>query len=54
MSSESQYCANCGERLPKNEWCPIVTERDDDGTLRIRSFCSDDCKDNWRDEADEQ
>lgn len=52
MSAEFEYCARCGARLPNGEWCPIVTERDSDGTLYVHSFCDDACRDAWRDDAD--
>lgn len=46
-----ERCANCGTTLPKDEWCPTVTETDDDGRLVVRSFCDEDCKDEWTDDA---
>ncbi|WP_247730301.1 DUF7576 family protein [Halovivax limisalsi] len=41
------YCARCGATLPDEVWCPVRTEREPDGTVRIRSFCDETCLNAW-------
>lgn len=49
-----ERCASCGATLPIDEWCPTMTETDDEGSLVVRTFCDEDCKDEWTgDAADE-
>lgn len=45
-------CAECGERVDPTEWHPVTTTTDDDGTFRLRAFCSQACRDAWRDRHD--
>lgn len=40
-------CANCGDRLQLNEWCPVVTRTDGDGNLQLYSFCDEECMAAW-------
>lgn len=47
-----EYCATCGASLPKNVWCPVVTETGSEGAPVLRSFCDDACKDAWTDGDD--
>lgn len=47
---EIEYCAHCGAKLPNGVWCPIRTDTETDGTLRIQSFCDDSCKEAWPDD----
>lgn len=47
LNEEFEYCASCGTTLPKDKWCPIVTETDAEGDLVVRSFCDEHCKDAW-------
>lgn len=46
-----ERCAACGAILPRDEWCPTVTETDDDGRLVVRSFCDEACKGEWADDG---
>lgn len=46
-----ERCAACDATLPRDEWCPTVTETDDEGRLVVRSFCDESCKDEWVDDA---
>lgn len=47
LDEEFGVCAYCGMTLPKEEWCPMVTDADADGELVVRSFCDDACKEAW-------
>jgi hypothetical protein len=47
MSAGDDYCPRCGEGLPTEEWCPIVSRSDSDGTLHVHTFCDDACKNAW-------
>ena len=47
LNEEFEYCATCGATLPKDEWCPVITETDPTGDLVVRSFCDEACKDAW-------
>jgi len=47
MSGGDDYCPRCGKRLPTEEWCPIVSRSDSDGTLHVHTFCDDACKNAW-------
>ena len=49
LSEEFERCATCGATLPKDEWCPTVTDTDAEGNLVIRTFCDQDCKNAWTD-----
>lgn len=42
-----QTCATCGSQIDIDDWHPMVTEWDDDGTLRVYAFCDQDCKEDW-------
>lgn len=53
MNTDLEYCAHCRTRLPKDEWCPVVTETASDGSLLLRSFCDEDCKESWLGDDDE-
>lgn len=41
------YCAACGAELPPNVWCPVRTETDPDGSVRVRTFCDETCRADW-------
>lgn len=43
----ARTCANCGDRLELDEWCPVVTRTDDEGNLQLYSFCDEDCMVSW-------
>jgi len=45
-------CANCGDHLPRDEWCPTATYTGDDGRLVVRSFCDQACRREWNDDSD--
>lgn len=47
LDEEFEVCAYCGTTLPKEKWCPVVTETDADGDFIIRSFCDEVCKEAW-------
>lgn len=53
MSADFEYCAHCGAKLPKNEWCPTVAGRNCVGTLRVHAFCDEDCKAAWVEDAED-
>ncbi len=42
-------CARCGSPVPAEEWHPVATVRDDDGTVEIYDFCSEACRTAWVD-----
>lgn len=44
-----ERCAACGAPLPRDEWCPTVTETDDEERLVVWTFCDEACKDEWTD-----
>lgn len=46
-TDEIEYCAHCGTKLPDDVWCPIRTDTDADGTVRLRSFCDETCREAW-------
>ncbi len=48
-------CARCGAAVPADEWHPVATVRDDDGTVEIYDFCSEACRSAWvgREDADD-
>lgn len=46
----SQRCTYCGARIDPEEWHPVATRRDDEGTAEIYDFCSEACREAWRSE----
>jgi hypothetical protein len=49
----SQRCTHCSERIDPEEWHPVATVRDEDGTAEILDFCCEDCRVVWKsDDAD--
>lgn len=42
-------CAHCGQSVDTSNWHPVAKRRDDDGSLRFFSFCSEACQDAWLD-----
>ena len=49
----STYCEQCGEPIETSEWYPITSDRDDDGSLQLHPFCTEDCQSAWLDERSE-
>lgn len=49
--SVSQRCTHCGASIDREEWHPVATLRDDEGTAEIYDFCSDDCRSAWEAET---
>lgn len=45
-------CAHCGSDLDTGEWHPVQQTRNEDGELRVHSFCGDDCLSAWSDDRD--
>lgn len=43
----TRTCANCGDRLELDEWCPVVTRTDGEGNLQLYSFCDEACMVAW-------
>lgn len=52
-SEDDVTCAHCGEEVDTSEWYPVTNDHDADGTLRIRSFCCEPCRDAFHDEGSE-
>lgn len=46
-----QHCTVCGVPVDTDDWYPVAKERDADGELQIRPFCSEDCRAEWADDA---
>lgn len=46
-SERLERCANCGSKLPMEEWRPIATSTDSDGGTQVLTFCDDSCKEAW-------
>lgn len=44
------YCEECGELIETSEWYPITSDRDDDGSLQLYPFCTEDCQSAWLDQ----
>ncbi len=48
VANESvEKCARCGERIDVNKWHTATMRQLDEGEIRIHSFCSESCRDNW-------
>ncbi|WP_449272309.1 DUF7576 family protein [Halorussus salinisoli] len=45
-------CTRCGDDITLEEWHPVATVRDDDGTVQIYDFCCEACRTAWQDERD--
>lgn len=43
----SQRCTHCDERIDPEEWHPVATVRDAEGTAEIHDFCCEDCREAW-------
>lgn len=48
--ASNTYCEQCGDPIETNEWYPVTSERDEDGSLQLYPFCSEDCQSAWLDE----
>jgi hypothetical protein len=48
----SDRCEECDAPISAEEWHPVTTERGDDGEVRIRNFCSEQCRSAWDAERD--
>lgn len=44
----SKQCAHCGSAIDPEEWHPVATLRDDEGTAEIYDFCCEDCRTAWQ------
>lgn len=49
----TERCEYCGKAVETGEWYPVTKERDADGSLRLYSFCSEECQEKWREERSE-
>lgn len=49
-SEPFEECANCGASFESDVWYPVATRRDDDGDLRVYSFCNEECRGAWTSE----
>lgn len=47
-ASGGEPCAHCGSAIETDDWYPIAAERDEDGSLNLYHFCSEDCRSAWR------
>lgn len=47
VDASSKTCAQCGEPIETSDWYPITSDRDDDGTLKLYPFCTEDCQATW-------
>lgn len=43
-------CERCGTAIETSDWYPIAAEREADGSLDLYPFCSENCRDAWREE----
>lgn len=48
-----ERCEYCGTSINTSDWYPVTKQRDSDGSIRLYSFCSEDCQDAWLDEHQE-
>ncbi|UPV73574.1 hypothetical protein M0R89_13620 [Halorussus limi] len=46
----SDRCTYCDGPVSAEEWHPVATVRDDDGTVEIYDFCSENCLTAWQSE----
>lgn len=53
-TSDETTCATCGASVSKEEWHPATVETTATGDTRIRSFCGEQCRDQWTDISSEQ
>ena len=44
------HCEQCGDPIETNEWYPVTSDRDEDGSLQLYQFCTEDCQSAWLDE----
>ncbi|MFW6385182.1 MAG: DUF7576 family protein, partial [Halodesulfurarchaeum sp.] len=44
-----ERCAHCDSPLGVNVFHPVFTERDEDGTVHLHSFCDETCMEIWID-----
>jgi endogenous inhibitor of DNA gyrase (YacG/DUF329 family) len=47
-----EHCSQCGQPIDTSDWYPVTTRRNEDGTRRFFSFCSQACQSAWLDEED--
>lgn len=47
VSDDTTPCAHCGGAVATSEWHPAATETTPDGDLRVQTFCSDACREQW-------
>jgi len=45
----NSQCTHCDERIDPEEWHPVATLRDEEGTAEIHDFCCEDCRSAWLD-----
>lgn len=46
----TEPCTHCDCDVPAEEWHPVATVRNDDGTVEIYDFCSERCRSAWKSE----
>ncbi len=51
-STETTCCAVCGSDVETQEWHPAAIDEVPGGDIRVREFCSEDCRAEWE-EADQ-
>ena len=44
------YCEQCGDPIETNEWYPLTSDRDEDGSLQLHPFCTEECQSTWLEE----
>jgi hypothetical protein len=49
----SSWCTHCDERIDSEEWHPVATLRDEEGTAEIYAFCCEECRSAWLDDVDD-
>ena len=45
---DAKTCEHCGTTIETADWYPVASERDEDGSLALYHFCSEDCRSAWR------
>lgn len=46
-SDDITPCASCGDAVTTSEWHPAATGTTPGGDLRVQTFCSDACREDW-------
>lgn len=46
-ASGGKTCERCGTAIETSEWYPVSADRDEDGSIELHHFCSEDCRAAW-------